>query len=297
MKCNALPNNNEISPFWDLYSPLLNSYINLFYNISHNHCNYHKSDFLLYVSTTIWYDYIFLHKCEMSYVCVPLSLSLHFRYPLPFDTWQNGPGDDDRDDVVVFHSSISGVYSCVKPAWYEADRFRLGYGDRTEGKARWSWPTWLSLTAVIEYDVGPLSCEATRRSKAAQLVTKLVSTTLLTWILWLVSGELTWQLLIAWLLGLSRFGSFMKGSRFSSSLQDLPISSRNWSRVSSLKIWDDVVFGVSPPPLREAPPTGLFRVLWRFFFLKIRHTTHPSSCDASPIILTTLNIQKSTKIY
>lgn len=231
-------------------------------------------------------------KCLM---CVSISLSLHFRYPLPFDTWQNGPGDDGRDDVVVFQSSISSVYSWVKPAWYEADRFRLGYGDRTEGKARWSWSTWLSLTAAIEYDVGPLSCDATRRSKAAQLVTKLESTTLLTWILWLVSGELTWQLLIVWLLGLSRFGSFMKESRFSSSLQDRPISSRNCSRVSSLKIWDDVP--MSPPPLREAPPTGLFRVLWRFFFLKIRHTTHPSSCDASPIIFTTLNIQKSNKIY
>lgn len=217
-------------------------------------------------------------------VCV--SLSLPFTYPLPLDTWKNGPDDDDRDDVVVFHSSNSAGCSCDNPSWYELDRFRLGYGDRREGKARWSWSAWLSSTAEIE---GPFSCEATSRSKADQLETKRVSITLLIWITWFVSGELTWQLLLnVWLLGLSRFGSFMRGSRFSSSLQDRPISSRNCSKLSSLKNWDeDDVVAMSPLPLREAPPMGLFRVLWRFFFLKIRHTTHPSSCDASPMIVTT----------
>ena len=229
--------------------------------------------------STIWYDYLSTH---VNWLSLCASLSLHFHYPLP---WRNESDDDNREDVVVFHSSISGVYSCIKPAWYEPDRFMLG-------KARWSWSTWLSSTVAIEYDMGPFSCEATSRSKAAQLVTKLVSTTLLTWMSWFVSGELTWQLLLTiWLLELSRFGSFMKGSRFSSSLQDLPISSRSWSIVSSLNIWDeDVALAMSPPPLREAPPMGLLKVLWRSFFLKIRHTTHPSSCDASPIIVTTLNI-------
>lgn len=243
----------------------------------------------LYLSTQMW----------NVLMCVCLSLSLHFPYPLPFDTWQNGSEDDDRDDAVVFHSSISAGCSCDKSSWYEPGRFRLGYGDRREGKARWSWSAWLSSAAAIEYDMGPLSCEATRRSKADQLVTKLVSTTLLTWTTWFVSGELTWQLLLnVWLLGLSRFGSFMKGSRFSSSLQDRPISSRNCSRLSSFKNWDeDDVLAMPPPPLREASPMGLFRVLWRFFFLKIRHTTHPSSCDASSIIITTLNIQNKINLY
>lgn len=54
-------------------------------------------------------------------------------------------------------------------------------------------------------------------------------------------------------------------------------SNRDWALLVSVVMDEVVVLMIVLPEL----------ILWRFFFLKIRQTTHPSSCAASPTIIGT----------